>query len=439
MAIIGSIDHYITSSIFSVNFGDYITVTGSTYANNMFVVAYNFLNNNTGTLGIERIAYNFGDNGTGMNFYGESDACGENVWACFRFASADVPFYVLIQSTMQHNLGTNSGNTAQNGLVTKYWYQPLPDTFAYEIFKSIFCYQFAQRGDGGNCWNGTTNNDGTDTKGDPVWISGSSGLGVYPLVNNFITGVITGTLSKNYMRSFFNIKTDSSDDPYLSVFLGSHITFNLLADENNFLMFGNYASFKNKIHYFGKLNILTQSYSNVYMECPYFYLSNYHDDILIKNSLLDYFDINNLITNNSLKTQGTIYGSLNGIDNQDGGALAHSSFNGAYGIYFDMPSRHRSNSFYLNYNFNPPRLDTIPLDVWIDNGGTYAGKTNNFLRLVGGNSDRYDVTDDMQYTIIDDNQYGGVSINNIVYQNLLVPWGGGILPGTSTSRSGVQF
>lgn len=452
MTVVGSVDHYINSGTsFTINPIPPSLVTavlGSTYANRMFVIAYNFLNNNTGSIGIERIAYNVGHNGNGMNYYEESDGCGDNAWACFKFASADIPFYILLQSSITASLGESPGNPGYEPLLIKSYY-PLevaegePPAYGYIDYETRFAYQFAQRSDGGDCWNGTTNNDGTDTKGDPVWISGSSNLAVYPINNNFITGVTAGVESKDLMRPFFVFETNSYPTSQLEQL--SAIRFNLLADENNILMFGDGLG-KNSIHYFGKLNTLTQSYSNMHMQCPYFYVCNsfVNPSTVLENlrPLIGYYDIDNFITNNSLKTLGIIYGSVGNITYDyyyDGGAFSHTPSNGVYPIYFDMPSRHRSISFYLNYNFDPPRLDAIPLDVILHNGGSYAGKTNNFLRLVGGSANRYDVTDDMQYTIIGDNEYDSTSVNNVIYQNLLVPWGGGIVPGTITNMSGVQF
>jgi hypothetical protein len=92
--IVGTIEHYFAGAGLT-------TASVQTF----FVNCYNFLNNNTGSLGVQRIAFNTGSKDTcmtltrGMNFYDQSNPAGQNAFACFRFLSASVPFDVLIQWT----------------------------------------------------------------------------------------------------------------------------------------------------------------------------------------------------------------------------------------------------------------------------------------------------------------------------------------------------
>lgn len=397
-------------------------------ANNMFVTAYNFLNNNTGTIGICRFAYNTGSSpGVGMGYDGDADQAGDNAWAMFGFMSASVPFYLLIQYTQTQSLGNTGSAGSQGGFPAL---NLLNSGKAYG-----YAFQIAQRSDGGNPWNGTTASNGNDVKGNPVWISGSASIvGVHPPVNTRICGVTTASIytSSHYMRSFFDVASSSC-------------RLHLMADEENIIMLARPGSTGSSstyhIHYFGKLQTMTQSFARPRWEVPYVYFSTYNT---FGDPSIKYWAGNP----NPLRTFGDLFGG-DGNGTNDGGALYHSASLGMGRLLFDIPVRHRLWWFNLNYNFIPPRRDAIPLNVWFSNnayftgtgyGISFAGTTSRFLRLIGDVSE-HDVDNNYEFATVGRAGTGFYFYNQtrFVRQSIAIPWGGAIIPGTSTSRTGVQF
>lgn len=405
MTISGSIDHYITSSM----------------ANEMFVNAYNFFNSaGASALGITRIAYNHGAGGSGMGFHDSGSPAGDNAWALFRFGNAQIPFYILVQYTQTATLGTSPGNPATNNLNSGRAYG--------------YAYQIAQRIDGGSPWNGSTLNNGADTKGTPVWTAGGSTMAVYPIVNSKILGFQTASASTSidYMRSFFNVTSSSC-------------RLHLFADEDNVMMLarpgltGSTSTYH--VHYFGRMNTTTQSYAQPRMDCPYVYYSSYN---IFSDPAIRYW------SGASIRTPGDVYGSLTGDDPYDGGALLHSSSLGVGRIIFDFPTRLKLERFKLNYNFIPPRKDVVPLTVWFMNhhyftgnhfGISLAGTTNRFLRLIGDAAE-HDVASDFGTAVVGPNAVGSYILAGaakFIRQNIAIPWGGSSAPGVNSTRTGIQF
>lgn len=152
----------------------------------MFKSLFDLLNSMTGSGIVTRIAYNTGSNGTGTGYYDEPSPFGNNAWYCYRFnASASslrtADWYLLVQNASgSGNFGDAPGdpglvNASSEGQSSN------EGTLAFAAAGMV-----TAAGANANPWNGTTNNDGTDSKGDPVWNSGSVDdvLSVLPRSNN---------------------------------------------------------------------------------------------------------------------------------------------------------------------------------------------------------------------------------------------------------------
>jgi hypothetical protein len=159
---------------------------------NAYVNIFRFLSTLTGSGEVTRIAYNIGHVnsgalGNGLGFYGESNQSGGNAWSVWRFNSGSnrpYDYYTLFQHA-GGNITNGFGNTsASYGFVDTI--NTYPNTYrgflGYQLVTSIN----PSTGLSSNPWNGTTNNDGTDSKGTPTWITGSGGddLYVIPAHNN---------------------------------------------------------------------------------------------------------------------------------------------------------------------------------------------------------------------------------------------------------------
>lgn len=151
---------------------DHYSYTGNSQTLNQefFTNLFWFLNGPMTASGYtELVALNYGSangsvTGDGTNYWDISGDFGENAWAVFRFPSGSsnlrtVDMYALIQWADSVSFGTSPGNP---GLINA-------AGGADGTGMQIACMQ-----DGSNPWEGTTNADGSDTKGDPVWNTGSN-------------------------------------------------------------------------------------------------------------------------------------------------------------------------------------------------------------------------------------------------------------------------
>ena len=100
---------------------------------------------------------------------GSANASGENAWGVWRWDKPDgSKVYIYMTWCWSNNFNTGGAVPTGGGIAT----------FGVGI-------QFAQRSDNGNPWAGTTNNNGADTKANPVWTAGGGGasLCVWPRAN----------------------------------------------------------------------------------------------------------------------------------------------------------------------------------------------------------------------------------------------------------------
>lgn len=168
--VLGSVDHVLS-----------IAASGS--IQEQFTNLFRFLNGplRSGSY-VDLVALQYGSNpagspAAGSNYHNERNPFGDNAFACFRWRSgsvgADGPsrrrardFYMLCQWSW----GTFGASPGNPGKI----YAGSPG----------LGLAIAWRDDGVSAWNGTSNADGTDTKGSVVWTSGSSVVHVLPRSNN---------------------------------------------------------------------------------------------------------------------------------------------------------------------------------------------------------------------------------------------------------------
>jgi len=160
---------------------------------NAYVNIFRFLSTLTGSGEVSRIAYNIGHVnsgalGNGLGFWGEANQCGGNAWSVWRFNSGSnrtFDFYILFQHAGGQFTATLGNTSASYGFI------PVADSTYPNTYRGMLAYQIAASVDpttgiSSNPWNGTTNNNGTDAKGTPTWVTGSVGhdLFVVPANNN---------------------------------------------------------------------------------------------------------------------------------------------------------------------------------------------------------------------------------------------------------------
>lgn len=167
---------------------NYIVVSGAKGAQELFVSLYSyFISAQAQAVGVTLIANSTGsNNASGFNYWDLATPAGNNAWAVFQWASASVPFCMLMQvatGTQTVSPGNSFGGIPGNPGVM------LVNGYSTADGVGI---QFAARANGTSPWNGTTGAVGSDTKGTPVWISGSSHLYVWPRANS-----VAGTYVSN--------------------------------------------------------------------------------------------------------------------------------------------------------------------------------------------------------------------------------------------------
>jgi len=167
----------------------------------LFTTLFNFLNTLTGSEIITRIAYNTGSVGSGTDYYDDPNPWGKNAWYLYRWNTSSVrtwEWYMLVQHTSQSgNFGDSPGNP---GLLNASAELQSGNEGSIGIATATL---ITTGGQSLSPWNGTTNNNGEDSKGTPVWESGSNTdiLSVLPRSNN--TGGSHNTNREN-MAEFYN-------------------------------------------------------------------------------------------------------------------------------------------------------------------------------------------------------------------------------------------
>jgi hypothetical protein len=154
MAAAGSIEHLITAPSPSM-------------PREVFTYLYRLINGYANT---NVLASYYGFGGTGFDLTGGANPSGENAWFMWEWPSTVTshgkPVLGLCQWCYAEALGVHGGPAAGYGNVG--------------VFLAFACSD-----GGGFPWTGTTNNNGADTKGTPVWDGGVQNLVPFPRINSY--------------------------------------------------------------------------------------------------------------------------------------------------------------------------------------------------------------------------------------------------------------
>jgi len=377
--IAGSVEHYFNG-----------TGLGTASVQVFFVNAYNFLNNNTGSLGIQRLAYHTGAKGTGMvnvrgmNYYDQPEPAGENAFAVFRFLSASIPFDVLIQWAGAGGTGTAPGNP---GLVNN------------AATTNTFSVAFAQRLDMSTSWGGSTNNNGMDAKSTPVWTSSSvSSTYYHPRSNDAVRGGVHAASKQNMMGG----------NALATAILRHHF----IADYDNFIILNDVNG--------------TPSYE-LYCFCAYTPMSG----LSVEAPYFSTFD-------SALPTAGTtMYGPPAGTTPGGGIGYPGGGSSGSVAVGFDRigTTFFQTTLGQPNFAFPTGHWDEMPLII-----GLYETTPTNIVGMCG---QHFELLREV-YNIAthDTNADGSRAVMGVATQaavKLTIPFDTGTTPGSGITRTGVQF
>lgn len=135
------------------------TTSGANAVQEQFKILFDFMEAMVTAGHMTRRALQWGNGGTGTDFWDGANPFGENAFAVYSWGSgAGTARDILIQWATSDAFGASPGDPAAiNG--------GTGDGVGIAM---------ATREDGGSPWNGSFDNDGTDSKGTPVWAPGSS-------------------------------------------------------------------------------------------------------------------------------------------------------------------------------------------------------------------------------------------------------------------------
>jgi hypothetical protein len=345
-----------------------IIVSGAMGTQELFVSFYNYLiSAQAQAVGVTLKASNYGlvygGMGTGFDYWDQANPTGNNAWALFQWASASVPFYTLLQ------VATGSGVKLPQSFGD---YPGNPGAIYQEQITNYdgVGIQFAALANKGDPWNGTSGSLGSDTKGSPVWTSGSSVLYVWPRSNN-----VSGT--HNTVKDFCaTILTTREIRPSVSTNANSQI--HLTIDENNFHIAKNTfgattLSGAYGYQYFGKYNVFSGSHREDMVcnpDVPYVMLwldKNMYNYGHNPSVHVDFGSI-------SVAGESHVYGLLDGIvlDALNGG-VAYPSINESEKnlgvvqcVIGSLGTWPYDNAFNPNYAFPTASYDEYPILVFMN-------------------------------------------------------------------------
>jgi len=257
----------------------------------IFTAIYQFLiGSSAQSLGITRVAYNKGlvsDSSTShideinyahaktrghveMDYWDTELSSGNNAWAVFAFTSATHPFYVLIQFSgwnglAEANLGNFGSAPGNPGMLISSFNQQLEGGVGIAV---------AMMQDGTSPWNGTTNNNGSDTKGSQVWKTNAI---LFPEKDTTFNGASQNDNATG--KALFRLTMAEHHLPIHDYNPGHDAqagVFSLIVSESSIIfLIDNFGNSNYSLFYFGKYTPINQSVNWRNYTC--FYISNIVD------------------------------------------------------------------------------------------------------------------------------------------------------------------
>ena len=335
------------------------------------------------------IASYWGTAGTGEDYHDEANPAGENAFICAAWDSGAHTFYVYAQwaDTASFSGVLVAGSAATDGLGIA----------------------MAFRDDGGNPWNGTSNDDGADTKGSPLWTDGTDTARVFPRSN--ATGGSHAT-NKNNLVQF-------SDQGGGSQAIGR---YQFAANADSIVMFGdvNEDSLYDKALYMGKYTPRTGLESLI---------------------TLPYVMIEDHAGSSGEWGFGVAYGGTAGSASRNGGILV-LPVNDVMDFQVNVPQAGQvSTSFQPNQIISPNEYESTPYSVFAYESGKTGGTDNTGAFGLAGfieielMSAIYNSSTNQKNAAGDYAYFGDTTI---AARKWVFPWDGDAPPGSGTSREGRQ-
>ena len=255
--------------------------------------------------------------GTGFGTWDTGASAGTNAWVLYRFGNAVVPFYVLIQWC---GMGITLGATGA------------PASYQLSGIGPCVIASFAYKPDGTSPWNGTTNNNGADTKGSLVWKSGSY---IFPRSNS-LYGADVSTAARMLVMFGGTGQSTHTSTPFARMYA--------VLDEDNFVVWFDIVNGVSTSReawqaftYFGKFTPMQDLF---YSSQPYWCMTDGNYNAILGNKL----GLTNVFG------QKTFAGSdgYNVVNNMEGGIAHPSVMSGTVGYSLESPGYAILSNLYSN-------------------------------------------------------------------------------------------
>jgi hypothetical protein len=329
------------------------------------------------------IASNDGSGGTGFDFSDGANPSGHDAWAVYRMDNATIPYYILIQWNFASGYGANGGGLASGA-----------SSFG------VGC-TIAMSSDASTPWNGSTNFNGADTKGTPVWVPNTGNLLAFPRSNS-----VDGSFATNRQR-LMNIG-DAGTDTATRV--------HVITDEDSLIILSDHSN--------------DSSYAAMVF-------SRYtaRTGLVFPNGDCKYVALNKMsgLPNQAVQD----YGAAVGTDGtRDGGVTGSDSADGVKTCRFEWLSDFLNNTHQPNVNVDAgAEFDEVDIFVYRNDalGGGFRGLlgTVDFIRHVAGNIATHTTNSGLTRAV-----FGSATANSL---KLTCPWDGTTTPGSGVTRAGIQF
>ena len=353
---------------------EHTTVNSAAKDNNrdMFAALFNFFERNVTVGNAQRIALYYGSGASGTGFTGDTNPFGENAFAVYKYlATASTKrtfdFYVMITWADQNALqGVNFGS---------------PDGIGIAM---------AVCEDGTSSpWNGTTNNDGTDTKGTPIWDNATSPAHVIHRAASAPVGGTAGSYVTNKNAMMFVADAYLINAKLFVVGDADYIYTEYERDGDNLLDNQTYCGiFESTQDYTGTQNL-----------------------VAFANTVSDFSNQKFELTTTSSSSSGGIY-----VNNEIYG-VATETINMTVPVTNDITNKHDSSTIWVSVS---------------DPSSTKHGVVGSLpeeLSQTTGLSPR-DLSNDLMRTVVSNNNSGAS-------KKLIVPWDGGTGVGSNSTPQGI--
>ena len=356
----GSIEHFFAGNNLQAN-------------QNAFVAAFKHFDADPN---MNRIASNYGSGGAGFDYSTGANPPGENAYGVWTKTSSAGTYYVLLQYSYNNVFGTAPGNPGD-----------VPQDYGVGI-------QIAYDTTGSTPWNGTTNNNGLDVKGTPVWVANGGNLVVLPRANGTTGTFATNKEAAAQIYAFGSINNRFhviSDDDYIAIFQDQESD----ADYNRLLYIGPYTA---------------------------------ADGVTPDVNLCMYQTDSTIALNTDIGT------TLNNSLVFEGGASGANSSSTAQTIRVTCWKDILNSTQQPNAQSSPVSFDGLPLVLYSnDSSGLGTFGVLGFIELVRvvSNVASQDTNADLTKVFL-----GNGSVAN---RKLVVDWDGVTVPGSGATITGVQF